>query len=344
MKKKSTLLILLFLGLLFFNCVSKEKTEYKIAKTYNLEGNGFWDYLAIDEKTDRLFVSHAMVTQVLDTKNGKLIGTIPNTNGVHGIALNYKNNKAFISCGKDSLVKVIDLTTLKFIKNIKTLGVNPDAILNDTFSDQIFVFNGGSKNATIINAKTDSILGYIALSGKPEFAVSDGKGKVFVNIEDKSLVSLINAKTLKVENSWSLSPGEEPSGLAIDLEKQQLFSVCSNKKMIVMNALNGKLVQTIAIGDGSDGCAFDSKLKRVYSSNGEGTLTIVQQEASGSYSVLQTLTTKKGGRTLGLNKTTHHIYIPTAAFGPAPKPTKENPNPWPTILPNTFKLLEITPN
>ena len=335
--------MMLFWGLLFFNCAPKEKLEYTIAKSYALEGNGFWDYLAIDEKTDRLFVSHANITQVLNTETGELIGTIPNTNGVHGIALNYPFNKAFISCGKDSSVQVIDLTTLEPITKIKTQGANPDAILNDTYSNQVFVFNGGSEDATVINAETDSIIGTIALPEKPEFSVTDGKGKVFVNIEDKGLITVINTSTLKVENSWSLAPGEEPSGLAIDLDQQHLFAVCSNKKMIVLNAVNGKLIQVIDIGEGSDGCGFDPKLKRAYSSNGEGTLTIIQEVEDGSYRILQTLNTQVGGRTLGLNKKTHRIYIPTAEFGPAPSPTKENPNPWPTILAGTFKVLKISP-
>lgn len=318
-------------------------SNYNIANRFSVEGDGGWDYLTVDESSSRIFISHGLVTQVIDTKNGKLLGTINDTKGVHGIALDKEDNKAFISCGRDSSVSVINLTTLELISKIKVTGANPDAILYDKFSDKVFVFNGRSSNTTVIDAKTNTVVATILLLGKPEFSVSDEKGKIFVNIEDKSLVSVINSKTLKVENNWLLAPGEEPSGLALDTKTHRLFSVCSNKKLIVMNALDGKIISTLDIGEGTDGCAFDPKLNRAYSSNGDGTVTVIQGKKKDKYHVLETIQTSKGARTICLNSNTHHIYLPTAEFEPAIKPTAEKPHPRPSIKPGTFTIIDISP-
>ncbi len=330
-------------GILLVQSQQTVPDSYRIVHKYSVPGDGFWDYLTIDEKTGRLFVSHGTMTQVLDSKTGKLVGTIENTSGVHGITLNQELDKAYISCGKDSSVVVIKLSTLQTLTRIPTKGVNPDAILYDTFSRNVFVYNGGSSNATVIDSKTDQVVATIALPGKPEFSVSDGKGKVYVNIEDKSLIVEIDSKKHIILNTWPLTPGDEPSGLALDNVNHRLFSVCSNKKMVVMDALNGKIISVLDIGNGSDGCAYDPELKRAYSSNGEGTLTVVQQGANDYYSVIKTLTTQMGARTICVDKRTHHIYLPTAAFGDRPKATVDNPRPRPEIAKGTFTLLDIAP-
>ncbi|MCJ7466048.1 MAG: hypothetical protein MUO53_05060 [Maribacter sp.] len=344
MKKTIIACMLVLNGFMFVRCQQARSDTYQIINRFSVPGDGFWDYLTIDEKTDRLFVSHGTVTQVLDSKTGKLVGSIENTPGVHGIALSQELDKAYISCGRDSSVVVIELSTLQTITRIPTKGVNPDAILYDSYSGKVFVYNGGSSNATVIDSKTDQVVATITLPGKPEFSVSDGKGRVYVNIEDKSLVVAIDSKKSTLENTWSLAPGEEPSGLALDNSNHRLFSVCSNKKMIVMNALNGEIISVLDIGKGSDGCAFDPELKRAYSSNGEGTLTVVQEGANDSYTVLTTLETQIGARTIGVNKKTHHLYLPTAKYGDRPEPTAENPRPRPTIAKGTFTLLDIAPN
>ena len=340
--------IILILSVVFlainFHCIGQTNSSYKIHQKIAVEGNGGWDYVAIDENTGRLFISHSSVTQVVDSKTGKLLGTIENTNGVHGIALDNEDNKAFISCGRDSTVTIVNLKTLKFIAKIKVTGANPDAILYDKFSGNVFTFNGRSSNSTVINAQTNKVIATIPLAGKPEFSVSDGNGKVFVNIEDKSLLTVINSKTLKVENQWSLNPGQEPSGLAFDPKTNTLFSVCDNNLMVIMNATNGKIISTLPIGSHVDGCTFDTVLKRAYSSNGDGTITVVQQNKNGLYNVLENIKTPKGARTICVNNKTHHLYLPTANYGPAPEPTKERPHPWPTILPGTFKILDVMPN
>ena len=244
-------------------------SEYSILNKIHLPGDGGWDYLSVDENGARLFVSHSTMVQVVDLKTSKVVGTINDTPGVHGIALAEDLNKAFISVGRNALVKVINFKTLELIADIKVTGQNPDAIMYDAYSQKVFVFNGGSSNATVIDAKTNLVVSTIPLEGKPEFPVSDGKGKIYVNIEDKSLISVIDLKSMKVEKSWPIAPGEEASGLALDNETHRLFAVCSNKLMVVVNALDGHVVTTLPIGDGCDGVKFDPGLKRAYSSNGD---------------------------------------------------------------------------
>jgi YVTN family beta-propeller protein len=315
--------------------------KYKIANKINLEGDGGWDYLIVDDTTSRLFISHGSVVQVLDLKTLKLAGTISDTKGVHGITLARDLNKGFISCGRDSSVTVFNLKTLEFISNVKVTGANPDAILYDPFSQNVFVYNGRSSNATVIDAKTEKVIETIPLPGKPEFSVTDLKGKVYVNIEDKSEICEINATTLKLEQTWPIAPGEEPSGLAIDLKNHLLFSVC-DKLMVAVSTDNGKVVGTAEIGENVDGVAFDPILKRIYTSNGEGNMTIIQELDNNKFKVLENFKTQKGARTIALNRKTHNIYLPTAEYGEAPAPTTENQHPRPPIKPNTFTILEIS--
>jgi YVTN family beta-propeller protein len=297
----------------------------------------------VDESGNRLFVSHSTVVQVVDLKTGQLAGTINDTPGVHGIALVQDQDKAFISVGRNASVKVINFKTLELIADVKITGQNPDAIMYDPYSQKVFVFNGGSSNATVIDSRTNEVVSTIPLKGKPEFPVSDGKGTVYVNIEDKSLISVINATTMKVEKSWSIAPGEEPSGLALDNETHRLFSVCSNKLMVVVDALDGHVVASLPIGDGCDGVKFDPGMKRAYSSNGDGTMTVVQELDKDSFKVLENVTTMSGARTLAVDTKTHHLYLPTAEFNPAPAVTTENPRPRRTPKPDSFYVMDIAP-
>jgi len=341
---KKLLFISLFLVCGFITIKAQtEKSMYSIVNTIHLPGTGGWDYLSVDEYTGRLFLSHGTVVQAVDTKTGTLVGTIPNTPGVHGIAFAQDLNKGFISAGRDTSVIVFDLKTLEFIARVKVTGNNPDAIMFDSFSQKVFTFNGRGKNATVIDAKTNQVVGTIALDGKPEFPVSDGNGKIYVNIEDKSLISVINATTLKVEQSWSIAPGEEPSGLAIDNVTHRLFSVCGNKLIVIVDSESGKVITTLPIGDGCDGVKFDPELKRIYTSNGEGTMTIIQEEDANTFKVLENLPTQSGARTLAVSLKTHHIYIPTAEFLPAPEATKDNPHPRKSVKPDSFVILEVAP-
>jgi YVTN family beta-propeller protein len=316
------------------------QSEYKIISRIPLEGDGGWDYLTVDEATNRLFVSHGTRVQVVDLSSGKLVGTVYDLKRVHGIAIAQDLNKAYISCGEDSSVVVIDLKTLKSIAKVKVSGANPDAILYDQFSQQVFTYNGTSKDATVLDAKTYKVVATIPLDGKPEFSVTDGKGKIYVNNEDLNMVYEINATTLKVDKKWSISPGEEPTGLAFDKKTHRLFSV-TDKLMIISDSQTGKVVTTVPIGSRVDGVMFDPEKKRAYSSNGEGSVTVVEEVNENEFKVVETIPTQPGARTIGINTKTHRLYLPTAEFGPAPAPTTENPNPRPSIKPGTFVILEI---
>jgi len=318
-------------------------SQYRIAHRFSLGGEGGWDYITVEESTGRLFVSRGTAVLVVDQNTGELLGTIPDTKGVHGIAIAGDLNKGFTSNGKDDSVTVFDLKTLVVLAKVPITGKNPDAIIYDPFSQRVFSFNMGSTNATVIDAKANNVVGTVALDGKPEFPAVDGKGNLYVNIEDKSLICLINTKTLKVEQKWPIAPGEEASGLAIDVTGQRLFTVCHNKRMVILNTQNGKVVGSVPIGDRVDAAAFDPITKRAYSSNGDGTLTVVQQGDNDKYTVLENVPTQKGARTMALDAKTHHVFLPTAEFGPAPEPTAENPRSRPVVKPGTFVILDVEP-
>jgi len=343
---KRSLALLSFLLILFTGLNLRGQnapSEYSIVNKIHLPGEGGWDYLSVDEAGSRLFLSHSSVVLVVDLKTATLLGTINETPGVHGIALAPELNKAFISVGRNASVKVINFKTLAVIADVPTTGKNPDAIMYDQFSNKVFTFNGGSSNATVIDAKTNLVVSTIPLEGKPEFPVSDGKGKIYVNIEDKSLISVIDLKSMKVEKSWPIAPGEEASGLAIDNETHRLFAVCGNKLMVIVDAIDGHVVANLPIGEGCDGVKFDPILKRAYSSNGEGTMTVVQEVDKDNFKVIETLKTNPGARTLALDPRTHHIYAPTAEFNPPAAKTADNPNPRRTPKPNSFYIMDIAP-
>ena len=329
------LFLIIFLSLSIFGYTQKA-SQYSVVNKFHVTGDGFWDYISVDSK-GHLYVSHGTIVQIVDAKTGTVLGTIDNLNGVHGIALAESLNKGFISSGKDSVVAVFDLTTYKVIEKVKVTGANPDAILFDPFSSKVFTFNGRSSNATVIDANTNKVVATIKLDGKPEFSATDKKGKIYVNIEDKSMLTCINTKDLKVEKSWSIKPGEEPSGLAADFENGKLFMVCDNNKMIVFDIKTEKIVDTLKIGSRTDGAAFDEGLKRAYSSNGDGTLTVVE-EKDNKFKVLENVSTQTGARTICVDQKTHHIYLPTAEFEPLATGEKR-----PKVKPGTFMILDIAP-
>jgi YVTN family beta-propeller protein len=316
-------------------------SNYKIINKTQLDGDGSWDYLTVDEPNDRLFISHGTMVHVLDLKTQKQTGVINNTKGVHGIALAHNLNKGFTSNGKDSSVTIFDLKTLKILSVVKVTGAKPDAILYDKFSNKLFVYNGKSNNVTVINPESEKVIGTISLEGIPEFSVTDEKGKVYVNIEDKNSIAVINANSLKVEHYWKLNTGEEPSGLAIDIKTNRLFSVCSNKLMIIMDAQTGKVISTLPIGDHCDGVVFDPTSRMIFASNGEGTITVIKEENANTFKVFETIKTQKGAKTIAFNPKTNHVFVSAAEFGKTPEPTKENPEPKPSIKPNTFVVMEI---
>jgi YVTN family beta-propeller protein len=335
------LILILLLGS-SFSSVQKSASSYKIANTFHIEGDGGWDYLTVDDVTGRLFISHGDMVQVIDEKSGKLLGTIANTKGVHGIALAPDLNKGFVSSGRDSSVTIFNLKTLGVIKKIKVPARNPDAILYDPVTKRVYTFNGGSSNTTIIDTKINKVIDIIALDGRPEFAVTDGKGKIFVNIQDRSVIQVINTSTRKLMGPWLLEPGRGPTGLAIDIENQRLFSGCRNELMVILDTQNGNIITTLPIGDYVDGIAFDPMKKCAYSSNGDGTLTVVWAQDNYSYKVMENVVTKKEARTIALDKKTHHIFLPVAEFE-ASSGQAGGSHSRPNIKPNTFVILDIVP-
>ena len=310
---KWTFLFYGFILLFFFPAWNQLRSQdYKLIKSIPVEANGSWDYLTVDKPTQRLFFSHGTVVQVMDLKTGKITGEIANTPGVHGIAIVNEFGKGFISAGRIDSVIVFDLATLKTTGKIPT-GINPDAIIYDPYSKRVFSYNGKGNNITVIDAKTDAFIGSIDLPGKPEYSVSDGKGKIFVNIEDKSVIIKFDAKTLKTDATWPLDPGKEPTGLAFDEKNNRLFSACSESSLlVVMDALSGKVITSLPIGNGCDGAVFIPEDQNIVTSNGEGTITVIHQKDALHYEVIQTLPTKKSARTITYNEIDKTIYLPAA--------------------------------
>lgn len=313
--------------------------KFELLRTLKVGGEGGWDYVTVDSEAKRIYLPRSNRVTVLDLE-GKRVGEIPNTAGVHGVALARDLDRGYTSNGRANSVTVFKLSTLEVIKEVKTTGDNPDAILYDPATKRVFSFNGRGKNATVFDAETLEIAGTIPMGGKPEFSVGDGKGRVFVNVEDTHEVLAIDARKLAVSARWSLKPLEEPTGLAIDAAHQRLFAVGGNKLMAVVDATNGKVIQTLPIGEGCDGAAFDAGTGWAYASNGEGTLTVIRQDAKDHFAVIATLPTRKGARTMAVDGKTHRIYLPTAEFGPAPEP-KPGQHPRPAVIPDSFQILVV---
>ena len=310
-------------------------TGYHIVGEIKIGGEGGWDYLTMDSAARRLYVSHATHVVVVDPDAGKVVGDIPDTQGVHGIAIAPELGRGFVSNGRSNNVTIFDLKTLKTL-GVAATGENPDGIRYEPVSGRVFTFNGRSKNSTAIDAKTGMVAGTIALGGKPEFPVADGKGKVYVNIEDTSEIAEIDAAKLTVTKRYSLAPCDGPSGLAMDVKNRRLFSVCGNRMMAVSDPDTGKVVATPAIGAGSDGVAFDAMTGYAFSSNGDGTMTVVSQNA-GKYEVLENIATERGARTVIIDEKTHKVFLPTAKVSPTPPSGGGRA----AYLPDSFKILVV---
>lgn len=322
-----------FLTILFLCSISwcAKAQTYVADKTIPLSGDGGYDYLSIDAPNNRLYVSHGTVVNVIDLATEKSIGTISDMKGVHGIAIDNKLNRGFISDGRANAAVVFDLKTLKTIATIPLTSVNgPDAIMYDPFSDRVFVFCGESNNAAVIDPQSMKQIGTVALGGGPEFAVSDGKGKIYNNLEDKNSMDVIDAKTLKVLKNYPLSPCGGPTGLALDAKNKRLFTVCrENKGLSVVDETSGKVISTVPIGTGVDAVAYDPQTKLIFASNGDGTTTIIKQKTADDYAVVQTLKTQYRAKTLALDTKTHKIYLSVAEMVAGTR----------TAVPGTFKVL-----
>jgi YVTN family beta-propeller protein len=319
---------------------AEEQSNYKFIKNIPIGGEGGWDYLSIDAKARKLYVTHASKIVVVDLTQDKVAGEIADTPGVHGFAIAPELGRGFSSNGAESRVSVVDLKTLKTIAKVKT-GENPDAILYDSTHSEVYAFNGRGKSATVINAESNNVVSTVPLSGKPEFAAADGLGeRVFCNIEDKSEVAVIDMKTHAVTATWPLSPGEEPTGMAFDAVHHRLFVGCHNKLMTMLDSDTGKVVAKAPIGAGVDACAFDDAKQLAFASCGDGIVTIAKEEALDKLTVVQTLTTEPGARTMALDPGTHRIYTCTAQIapdtGPSPSPGERR---RPNYVPGTFHVL-----
>jgi YVTN family beta-propeller protein len=318
-----------------FTITVAQNMKYKIVQTFHIASAGGWDYLAVNN--NKLYVSHGTQVNILDKNTGDSLGIIENTLGVHGIAFINSLNKGFTTNGKMNNVTVFDLNTDKPMGQIAT-GENPDAILYDNFSKKLYTCNGRSNDLSVIDPETQKLIATIRVGGKPETAVSDDAGSLFVNIEDKNEIVEINTQTYKVENHWSLGKGEEPTGLSIDKTTRRLFSAC-DKLLIVMDAATGKLVAEVPIGEGCDGAAFDPATRNIYTSNGEGTLTVIHENTANDFKVIDNVKTKPGARTIALDDKTHRLFLPTAEFEAlAPNAAKDE---RPKMIAGSFQILVI---
>jgi DNA-binding beta-propeller fold protein YncE len=314
---------------------------YHVTRTYKLGGEGGWDYLTMDSTARRLYISRFTHVIVIDADSGKSVGEIADTPGVHGVALAPELGRGFTSNGREGTVSIFDIKTLATSSKVK-VGENPDAILFDPATKRVFTFNGRSHDSTAIDAASGKVLGTIKLDGKPEFAASDAKGEIFVNIEDKSELVAIDSNKLEVKAKWPLAPCEEPSGLSIDRRQRRLFVGCHNKMMAVVDADTGKVLATPAIGEGVDATGFDPETGLAFASCGEGVLTVVKEESPEKFGVAENVPTQPGARTMALDQKTHDIFVVTAKFGPPPPATADNPHPWRSILPDTFVVLVVS--
>lgn len=318
-------------------------SHYKLLRKLPLGGEGGWDYLSIDGPARRLYLSRGTRVVVVDVDSGAAVGEVSGTAGVHGIAIAPDLHRGFTSNGRTSTVTIFDTKTLATIGEVKTTGENPDAIIFDPASSRVFAFNGRGKNATAIDAAAGTVAGTIPLEGKPEFAAADGKGHVFVNVEDKNEVVAIDSRNLTVEHHWPLKPCEEPTGMSIDAAHRRLFIGCHSKAMIVMDADNGRIVANLPIGEGVDATAFDPATSLAFASNGDGTLTVVKEESPDSYRVVENAATQRGARTMALDEKTHRVFLATAEFGTPPAATAEQPRPRAPMVPGSFALLVLGP-
>jgi DNA-binding beta-propeller fold protein YncE len=313
---------------------------WRVLERHKLGGEGSWDYLTFDASAQRLFIARSSHVMVVDAVKGTIAGDLPDTAGVHGVALAPEFDRLFTSDGRSASVAIFELKSLKPAGQAPT-GEGPDAILFDPVSKRVFAFNGRGQSATAIDAANGLAVETVPLGGKPEAGVADGGGKVYVNLEDKGEIVAIDVKTLKVLSRWPLAPGEGPTGLAYDAKNRRLFSACHNEKLVVVDADSGKVTATVPIGKGVDGCAFDPAEGNVFTSNGDGTLTVVHEESPDHYTVVANVATQRGARTLALDPATHRVYLVTAELAPPPAAGSPPQRGRPSYLPDTFTLIVV---
>ena len=313
---------------------------FHIVRRIPVGGEGGWDYLTVDSDAHRIYLSRGTHTMVVDEVSGKVIGDIPDTKGVHGIAIAAEAGRGYTSNGQANTVTAFDLKTLKPIGEIKVTGENPDSIIYEPTTKRIFTLNGRTMNSTAIDAASGNVVGTVMLGGKPEEAAADGKGNVFVNLEDKSSLVEFDAKTLAVKGTWPIAPCDGPSGIALDVAHRRVFSVC-DKTMVATNADTGKVVASLPIGGDPDGAGYDPATGMVFASCREGILSVLHQDSPDKYSAVANINTQFGARTMTVDTKTHHVFTVTADYKAAAAPTADNPRPRPQPIPNSFVILEL---
>lgn len=316
-------------------CYAQTKSSYHISAAFAIKGGGSYDYMTVDPASEKLYVSHGSQVNILNKNTGDSLGVINVEKDAHGIALVPSLGKGYISNGTMNQVLVFDLATNKLLAHVPT-GQFTDAIFYDDFSKKVITCNGRSKNMTVIDPTDDAVVATIQLTGWPETAVSDGKGHIYVNNAEKAEINVIDATTFKLTHHWPNKPGTGASGLSMDRKAMRLFATCGNKRLIVMDATNGRVVASFPTGDGADGAGFDNGLKTAYSSNGEGTLTVIQELSANKFMLVGNVITKPGTRTIAVDQKTHKVYLPSALFKPATKDTFR-----PEMVPGTFKILTV---
>lgn len=333
-------IILFFCCLMFTTTLCAADSGYHIIKRLKVGGEGGWDYLTVDSAARRLYISRSTHVMVMDLENGKVIGDIPDTPGVHGIAVAPELNRGFTSNGKADTSTIFDLKTLKILGKVKT-GGNPDAILYDPASKKVFTFNGRSGDATVFDAESGKVVRTIPLGGKPEFAATDGNGRIYVNIEDTGQVVEIDSLATRETRRFSLKPCEEPTGLALDPDHHRVYSGCHNRTMMVLDLTAGNVIATVPIGANVDGNGFDTGTGLAFSANGDGTLTVVHEASPGKFEVAETVTTQRGSRTMAIDPKTHNIYLPAAQFTQPGESAQADPRPRPVMVEGSFEVLVV---
>jgi DNA-binding beta-propeller fold protein YncE len=319
------------------------QTTYKVIRRIPVAGEGGWDYLKVDPDARRIYLSRGTHMTIVDETTGKVLGDLPDTKGIHGIAWATDLGKGFTSNGQADTVTVFDLKTLKPTGEIKVTGGNPDSIIYDPQTKRIFTFNKRGLNSTVIDATNNQVVGTIALGGNPEEPALDGKGSIYINLEDKSAISRFDTKTLmQTGGPWPLAPCEGPTGLAIDTKNRRLFASC-DKVIAVVNADTGKVVASPPIGGDPDGDGYDPGTGLLFASCREGLISVVHQDSADKYTPMGNVTTQFGTRTMAIDLKTHHVFTVTADFKPAAAPTAENPRPRPQQIPDSFVILELAP-
>ncbi len=314
---------------------------YKVVRRMPVGGDGGWDYLRVDSDAHRIYVSRGTHMMVVDEVSGKVIGDIPDTKGIHGIALAPEFNKGFTSNGGANTVSVVDLKTFKTVATITTTGENPDSIIYDPMTKRVFTLNGRSSTSTVIDAATNAVVGTVMLGGKPEEPAVDDKGNMYVNLEDKSAIVRFDTKTLAIKNTWPIAPCIIPPALAIDnAHHAAVFAAC-DKVMGIIDADTGKVVASPPIGGDPDGDGFDPGTGLIFAACREGLVSIIHEDSPDKYSAVGNITTQFGTRTMTLDPKTHHVFTVTADFKAAPAPTPDNPRPRPTQIDNSFVILEL---